>query len=136
MDEIKKNKDFEKNLLQIDFHITSISKQTIRDEIINWFQQSPLHWLFVLFLMKNYYLNKELSKQELLEAINEHLVIDGKRTLTTEFKYIDDAISKKFIYSKVSTTDSRKRLLYPTQKTIDSINNWFNNFHTKFNKLY
>ena len=61
-----------KHLQQIDFHISAISKKTVRDEIINWFQQSPLHWLFVLFVMKYYYEKKELSKQTLLEEINEH----------------------------------------------------------------
>ena len=81
------NKDeIVKNIEQIDFHIATISKNTVRDEIISWFQQSPLHWLFILFVMKYYYSKKELSKQTLLEEINNHLPTAGKKTVTTEFK--------------------------------------------------
>ncbi len=46
------NENSKTNLIQIDLHIKAISKNTGRDEIVNWFQQSPLHWLFILFLMK------------------------------------------------------------------------------------
>ena len=123
----------EKNLNQIDFHISAISKQTIRNETVNWFQQSPLHWLFILFVMKYYYKNEPLSKQSLLEEINEHLATDGKKTVTTEFKYIDDAIAKEFIFAEVSKVDQRKKNLYPTQKTVESLNQWFLNFATHFN---
>ena len=118
-----------KHLQQIDFHISAISKKTVRDEIINWFQQSPLHWLFVLFVMKYYYEKKELSKQTLLEEINEHLATDGKKTVTTEFKYIDDAIGKEFIFTEISQSDHRKRNIYPPKKTIDSLDQWFLNFN-------
>ena len=123
----------EKNLNQIDFHISAISKQTIRNETVNWFQQSPLHWLFILFVMKYYYRNEELSKQSLLEEINEHLATDGKKTVTTEFKYIDDAIAKEFIFAEISKVDQRKKNIYPTQKTVESLNQWFLNFATHFN---
>ena len=123
----------EKNLNQIDFHISAISKQTIRNETVNWFQQSPLHWLFILFVMKYYYKNETLSKQSLLEEINEHLATDGKKTVTTEFKYIDDAIAKEFIFAEISKVDQRKKNIYPTQKTVESLNQWFLNFATHFN---
>ena len=123
----------EKNLNQIDFHISAISKQTIRNETVNWFQQSPLHWLFILFVMKYYYKNEPLSKQSLLEEINEHLATDGKKTVTTEFKYIDDAIAKEFIFAEISKVDQRKKNIYPTQKTVESLNQWFLNFAAHFN---
>ena len=75
--------DFEKNKVLVDFCIASISKETIRDDIMNWFQQSPLHWLFILTVMRYHYENKDLSKQELLESINQHLATDGKKTITS-----------------------------------------------------
>ena len=127
--------DFEKNKVLIDFCIASISKETIRDDIMNWFQQSPLHWLFVLTVMRYYYKNKDLSKQELLESINQHLATDGKKTITTEFKYIDDAIQKGYVTSESSSADSRKKLIMPSKETVNSIENWFRNFHSKFNGL-
>ena len=126
---------FEKNKVLIDFCIASISKETIRDDVVNWFQQSPLHWLFVLTVMRYYYENKDLSKQELLESINQHLATDGKKTITTEFKYIDDAIQKGYVTSESSSSDSRKKLIMPSKETVNSIENWFRNFHSKFNGL-
>ena len=125
----------EKNRILIDFCIASISKETIRDDIINWFQQSPLHWLFILTVMKYYYQNKDLSKQELLESINLHLPTDGKKTITTEFKYIDDAVQKGYVTSESSKADSRKKLIMPSNETINSIETWFKNFYSKFNGL-
>ena len=127
--------DFEKNKVLVDFCIASISKETIRDDVVNWFQQSPLHWLFVLTVMRYYYENKDLSKQELLESINQHLATDGKKTITTEFKYIDDAIQKGYVTSESSSSDSRKKLIMPSKETVNSIENWFRNFHSKFNGL-
>ena len=127
--------DFEKNKVLVDFCIASISKETIRDDVVNWFQQSPLHWLFVLTVMRYYYKNKDLSKQELLESINQHLATDGKKTITTEFKYIDDAIQKGYVTSESSSADSRKKLIMPSKETVNSIENWFRNFHSKFNGL-
>ncbi len=127
--------DFEKNKVLVDFCIASISKETIKDDVVNWFQQSPLHWLFVLTVMRYYYENKDLSKQELLESINQHLATDGKKTITTEFKYIDDAIQKGYVTSESSSSDSRKKLIMPSKETVNSIENWFRNFHSKFNGL-
>tara|TARA_Y100000590_G_C15559552_1_gene954183 strand:+ start:192 stop:605 length:414 start_codon:yes stop_codon:yes gene_type:complete len=123
------------SLIQIELHIKSISKNTVRDEVINWFQQSPLHWLFILFVMKSYFLDEELSKQQLVEKINEHVVQEGKKTITTEFRYIDDAISKGFIHSTTSPNDARKKTISPTDRTITSINNWFSNFSADFAAL-
>ncbi len=127
--------DFEKNKVLIDFCIASISKETIRDDVMNWFQQSPLHWLFILTVMRYHYESKDLSKQELLESINQHLATDGKKTITTEFKYIDDAIQKGYVTSESSSADSRKKLIMPSKETVNSIENWFRNFHSKFNGL-
>ena len=127
--------DFEKNKVLVDFCIASISKETIRDDIMNWFQQSPLHWLFILTVMRYHYESKDLSKQELLESINQHLATDGKKTITTEFKYIDDAIQKGYVTSESSSAASREKLIMPSKETVNSIENWFRNFHSKFNGL-
>ena len=127
--------NLEKNKFLVDFCIASISKETIRDDIMNWFQQSPLHWLFILTVMRYHYENKDLSKQELLESINQHLATDGKKTITTEFKYIDDAIQKGYVSSESSKADSRKKLIMPSKETVNSVETWFKNFHSKFNGL-
>ncbi len=119
---------------QIEFLISSISKNTVRDETINYFQQSPLHWLFILFVMKYFYQKKDLSKQTLLEEINSHLPVAGKKTVTTEFKYIDEAIAKEYIYAETSQTDHRKKILFPCEATTESFHKWFLNFNSNFIK--
>ena len=60
---------------------------------------------------------------------------NGKKTITTEFKYIDDAIQKGYVTSESSSSDSRKKLIMPSKETVNSIENWFRNFHSKFNGL-
>ena len=117
------------NLIQIDMHIAGISKKTVRDEVINWYQKSPLHWLLVLIIMKYFYLERELSKQLLVQEINEHLVVEGKKTITTEFRYIDECEAKGFIDILSSTSDARKKLIKPSEKTINSMTNWFKHFN-------
>ena len=115
-------------LSQIDMHIAFISKQTVRDEVINWFQQSPLHWLLILIVMKYYILDVELSKQLLVQEINDHLVLEGKKTVTTEFRYIDDCESKGFIETFTSTIDARKKLIKPSARTVSSMYEWLEKF--------
>ena len=113
---------------KIDFLINSISKKNNDDNIIHWFQQSPLHWLLILFVLKSYFKNIELSKNELLEEINEHIILESKKTMTTEYKYIEDAIRKGYLVQKISTIDSRKKIISPSQETKLSMSLWMNNF--------
>ena len=60
-------------IAQIDNHLLDISKQAITDEVINWFQQSSIHWMTGLFIMRYHFISKELSKQLLVEEINNHI---------------------------------------------------------------
>ena len=123
-------------LAQIDRRIEEISKISIQCDIMNWFQQSPLHWLMGLFVMKYYYLNSDLSKQELVEEINKHVPIDGKKTITTEFRYIEDCEKKKYITTLPSFTDHRKKIVSPTQLTIRSFEEWFENYPHKLENIF
>ena len=122
-------------LNQIDLFIYSISKQSNQDEIINWFQQSSLHWLIGLFVLRYHIAGEELSKQILVEKINDHVVMQGKKTVTTEFKYINHARDEGYIETYTSPKDLRKKLIKPTKRTIKAMSAWFNHFNDDFSRL-
>ncbi len=130
------NIDTKLKIAQIDNHLLDISKQSITDEVINWFQQSSIHWMSGLFIMRYYFTNEELSKQLLVEEINKHIPLEGKKTVTTEIKYIDDAETKKFVIILPSLVDNRKRVIKPTDITIDSFSNWFENYYDNLKNFF
>jgi len=41
-------------------------------------KSQPIHWMIGLFIMKYYYLNTSLSKQQLIEELNTHIPNEGK----------------------------------------------------------
>ena len=119
-------------LEKINSHISLLSKNnTQHGDIIHWFQQSPLHWFLILYIMKFYIQENELSKNEVLELINNNVMLEGKKTTTTEFKYINDAISKGYIIALTSTNDARKKNLLPSDDTAKTMIDWFNNYYTR-----
>jgi len=127
LEKIYKNQ--EEIIDKIDNHINLLSKNNIENgNEIHWFQQSPLHWFLILYVMKFYLQNIELSKNEVVELINDNVMLEGKKTTTTEFKYINDAILKGFIISKISSTDARKKILLPTENTAKKMCQWFENY--------
>lgn len=118
-----------KILQKINSHINLISKNNINHgDVIHWFQQSPLHWFLILYVMKFYIEEVELSKNKVLDLINSNVMSEGKKTTTTEFKYINDAISKGYIISNISTNDARKKTLLPSSDTVEIMFNWFENY--------
>ena len=122
---IKNTLNYDLFIDQIDKHINSISKLSIDSETMYWFQQSTLHWMMGLFIMRYFYLNHDLSKQQLIEEINKHITNNGKRTITTEFRYIDECENKNFITTNYSSTDQRKKVVKPTQLMLNSFRRWF-----------
>lgn len=123
-----------KILKQINFQIEYQSRNNTLDHVVRWFQQSPLHWYLVLFVMKYYHLKEELSIHTLVENLNNNVTFEGQKTTTTEYKYINDAIRKGFFKSVVSSVDGRKKNIIPLPQTILSMNKWFINF-TSMTKL-
>ena len=123
-------------IAQIDNHLNDISKQSITDEVINWFQQSSIHWMSGLFIMRYYFTTQELSKQLIVEEINNHIPSEGKKTVTTEIKYIEDAETKKYCIILPSLIDNRKRIIKPTELTISSFNNWFQNYYNNLEVFF
>ena len=122
-------KEEDQILEKINSHINLISKKNSEHgAIIHWFQQSPLHWFLILYVMKYYIEDVELSKNEVLELINNNVVAEGKKTTTTEFKYINDAILKGYLISTKSLKDARKRTLIPTENTAKILIGWFEKY--------
>jgi hypothetical protein len=119
-------------LEKINSYINLLSKKnTDHGDIIHWFQQSPLHWFLILYVMKYYIEEIELSKNEVVELINNNVMLEGKKTTTTEFKYINDAISKNYITSKTSANDARKKNLLPSDATAKKMIAWLNDYYTR-----
>ena len=112
-------------LSQIDHHVNSISKLSSTSDVMNWFLQSSNHWMMGLFIMRYFCLNHDLSKQQLINEIDKHIASDAKKTIATEFRYIEDCKSKKYITTDTSYTDHRKKIVKPSQLMIDSFKQWF-----------
>ena len=121
--------DKEVIIKKINSHINLLSKKnTSNGDMIHWFQQSPLHWFLILYVIKYYLEDKELSKNEVVELINDNVMSEGKKTTTTEFKYINDAVLKGYIISQVSKKDARKKILFPTADTALKMCNWLETY--------
>lgn len=120
---------------QINNHIDGFSIETVKCDVITWFQQSPLHWLMGLFIIKYFHENKELSKQLLVEEINKHISVEGRKTTTTEFRYFDDCEAKGLIITSISKSDARKKKILPSERMRDSFSKWFIDYRENFIKL-
>ena len=57
------------------------------------------------------------------------LLLKEKKTITTEFRYIDECEAKGFIDILSSPSDARKKLIKPSEITINSMTNWFKHFN-------
>lgn len=116
-------------LQKINNHIDLLSKNnTSYGEPIHWFQQSPLHWFLILYIMKYYLQQIDLSKKEVIEHINHNVMQEGKKTATTEFKYINDAIAKGYIIASQSKIDGRRVNLLPSNLTAEKMIHFFKNY--------
>jgi len=115
----KKTRDF------LQFIDNSLSVNKTENDIINFFTQTSCHYIMSLIVMKNYYEDIELSKQNLLESIYNITKNFQRKTLTTESKYLEIAIAKGYLTQKMNPSDLRKILIKPSEKMILSLENYF-----------
>ena len=78
-----------------------------------------------LFVMRYFYLNHDLLKQQLIEEINKYITNNGKRTATTEFRDIDECENKNYITTNHSSIDWRKKVVKTTQLMFNPFRSWF-----------
>ena len=103
----------------------SLSGIKTENDIINFFTQTACHNIMSLIVMKSYYEDIELSKQNLLENIHDFTKSFQKKTLTTESKYLEIALAKGYLNQNTSPSDHRKILIGPSEKMILSLENYF-----------
>ncbi|MDC0056672.1 substrate-binding domain-containing protein [Alphaproteobacteria bacterium] len=95
------------------------------DEIINYFSQTATHEIICFIVMQHYYEETELSKHKLLDKISFYSKNLQKKTITTEDKYVDNAIAKGYLIKTSSLFDHRKILIRPSKEMIVSAENNF-----------
>ena len=91
--------------------------QDEKNDTINYFRRSRIHWLFLLNILKAYYEKDIVTKSDLIHKIQvSHITI---------LKYIKEAINRKIIFEQRSKKDKRKVGLIPSKQLIDSFENFF-----------
>ena len=91
--------------------------QDERNDTINYFRRSRIHWLFLLNILKAHYENDIITKSDLIHKIQvSHITI---------LKYIRETINRKIILEVRSKKDKRKVGLIPSKELIDSFENFF-----------
>ena len=91
--------------------------QDEKNDTINYFRRSRIHWLFLLNILKAHYEKDIVTKSDLIHKIQvSHITI---------LKYIKETINRKIIFEERSKKDKRKVGLIPSKQLIDSFENFF-----------
>ena len=91
--------------------------QDEKNDAINYFRRSRIHWLFLLNILKAYYEKDIVTKSDLIHKIQvSHITI---------LKYIKETIDGNIIIEERSKKDKRKVGLIPSKQLIDSFENFF-----------
>ena len=93
--------------------------QDEKNDTINYFRRSRIHWLFMLNILNAYYEKQIITKSDLIHKIQvSHITI---------LKYIKESINRKIIIEQRSIYDKRKVGLVPSKELIKSFENFFYN---------
>jgi len=91
--------------------------QDEKNDTINYFRRSRIHWLFLLNILKAHYEKDIITKSDLIHKIQvSHITI---------LKYIKETIDRNIIFEERSKKDKRKVGLIPSKQLIDSFENFF-----------
>ena len=91
--------------------------QDEKNDTINYFRRSRIHWLFLLNILNAYYEEEIITKSDLIHKIQvSHITI---------LKYINESINRKIIFEEKSKKDRRKVGLIPSPQLIKSFENFF-----------
>ena len=91
--------------------------QDEKNDTINYFRRSRIHWLFLLNILYAYYEKEIITKSDLIHKIQvSHITI---------LKYINESINRKIIFEEKSKKDRRKVGLIPSPELIKSFENFF-----------
>ncbi len=91
--------------------------QDEKNDAINYFRRSRIHWLFLLNILTAYYEKEIITKSDLIHKIQvSHITI---------LKYIKESINLKIIFEEKSKKDRRKVGLIPSKELVQSFENFF-----------
>jgi hypothetical protein len=91
--------------------------QDEKNDAINYFRRSRIHWLFLLNILTAYYEKEIITKSNLIHKIQvSHITI---------LKYIKESINLKIIFEEKSKKDRRKVGLIPSKGLVKSFENFF-----------
>ena len=91
--------------------------QDEKNDTINYFRRSRIHWLFLLNILTAYYEKEIITKSDLIHKIQvSHITI---------LKYIKESINLKIIFEEKSKKDRRKVGLIPSKELVKSFENFF-----------
>tara|TARA_B100000959_G_scaffold261877_1_gene299816 strand:- start:181 stop:567 length:387 start_codon:yes stop_codon:yes gene_type:complete len=102
--------------------------QDEKNDTINYFRRSRIHWLFMLNILIAYYEKEIITKSDLIHKIQvSHITI---------LKYIKESINRKIIFEERSKKDKRKVGLIPSKELINSFENFFYNETRSLKNLF
>ena len=102
--------------------------QDEKDETINYFRRTRIHWLYLLNVLYAYYEKEIITKSDLIHKIQvSHITI---------LKYINESIKRKIIIEVRSNKDKRKVGLIPSEELINSFENFFYNETRSLKELF
>ena len=91
--------------------------QDEKNDAINYFRRSRIHWLFLLNILTAYYEKEIITKSNLIHKIQvSHITI---------LKYINESINLKIVFEEKSKKDKRKVGLIPSKELVKSFENFF-----------
>ncbi len=120
-------KDVRKFLNFIDFRLKELLNY---DKITSYFDQTASHYIICMIVMQYFYEGQELSKHKLIDKILFYSKNVQRKTITTEAKYVDNAIAKGYLINEQSLSDHRKTLIKPSAEMIKSVEFHFGKFFT------
>ena len=118
-------KDVRKFLNFIDFRLNELLNY---DEITSYFDQTVSHYIICMIVMQYFYEGRDLSKHQLIDKILFYTKNLQSKTITTEAKYVDNAIAKGYLINEQSLSDHRKILIKPSKEMVKSVEFHFGKF--------
>ena len=102
--------------------------QDEKNNSLNYFRRSRIHWLYLLNLMQSYYLGRQITKSDLIHKIQiSHITI---------LKYIKESILLNLVEESKIEHDKRKVVLFPKKILINDFEDFFYDHTREMKKLF
>ena len=94
-----------------------------RNPSIDLIMSSPTGCMLIVEVMKNYYLNTDLTKQNLVKKTVDGISLNMNQS--SVYKLLDRSIEQNIFVSVLKENDKRVRLILPSDKTVSDMEKWF-----------